>query len=47
MPWPNYAQMTDEDLKAVFAFLRTIPPIHNQVPLPREPITPESVAAGG
>lgn len=32
MPWPVYANMTDEDLKSVFAFLRTIPPIHNQVP---------------
>jgi mono/diheme cytochrome c family protein len=32
MPWPGYAQMTDEDLKAVFAYLRSIPPIHNRVP---------------
>jgi mono/diheme cytochrome c family protein len=32
MPWPAYAQMTDEDLKAMYAYLRTIPPIKNQVP---------------
>lgn len=32
MPWPSYARMTDEDLKAVFAYLRSIPPIHNRVP---------------
>lgn len=32
MPWPNVAQMTDEDLKSLYAFLRTIKPIHNQVP---------------
>jgi hypothetical protein len=37
MPWQNYARMTDEDLKAIYAFLRTIPPIHNRVPQPVEP----------
>jgi mono/diheme cytochrome c family protein len=32
MPWFNLAKMTDQDLKAIYAYLRTIPPIHNQVP---------------
>lgn len=32
MPWHNYAQMSDEDLKAVFAFLKSLPPIKNEVP---------------
>jgi mono/diheme cytochrome c family protein len=32
MPWQDFKQMTDEDLKAVYAFLRTVPAIHNQVP---------------
>ena len=32
MPWPLIRQMTDEDLKSIFAYLRTIPPIHNEVP---------------
>jgi mono/diheme cytochrome c family protein len=32
MPWPAYSHMTDEDLKAVFAYLQTIPPIKNKVP---------------
>ena len=32
MPWPWYAKFTDEDLKAIFAYLRTIPPVHNRVP---------------
>jgi mono/diheme cytochrome c family protein len=31
MPWPVYAKMTDEDLKAVFAYLRTIQPVKNFV----------------
>jgi len=37
MPWPVYRNMTDDDLKSVFAYLQTIPPIHNQVPLPLPP----------
>ena len=32
MPWMNVAQMTDQDLDAVFAYLRSIPPIKNRVP---------------
>jgi hypothetical protein len=32
MPWPSYAQMTDSDLGALFACLRSITPIENQVP---------------
>ncbi len=34
MPWFNYGKMTDEDLKAVFAYLRQIPAIKNKVPDP-------------
>ena len=34
MPWQFFKSMTDEDLKAVFAYLRTLPPVKNQVPLP-------------
>jgi mono/diheme cytochrome c family protein len=32
MPWQTYRNLTDEDLKAVFAYLRSIPPIVNRVP---------------
>lgn len=32
MPWFNYAKMTDEDLRSVYAYLRTIKPVKNQVP---------------
>jgi mono/diheme cytochrome c family protein len=32
MPWVALNSLTDEDLKAVFAYLRTIPPIKNRVP---------------
>jgi hypothetical protein len=37
MPWQNIGQLTDDDLKALFAYLRSIPPIHNQVPTYLEP----------
>jgi len=31
MPWPMLRNMTDEDLKAVFAYLRTLKPVHHRV----------------
>lgn len=37
MPWPMYRQATDEDLRAIFAYLQSIPPIRNRVPLPLDP----------
>jgi mono/diheme cytochrome c family protein len=41
MPIPVYNHMSDEDLEAVFAYLRTVPPIKNRVP---EPWAPPSAA---
>ena len=41
MPWFNYKNMTDEDLKAVWAYLRSIPAVKNQVPLP---VLPQAAA---
>ncbi len=35
MPWPSYTQLTDADLKAIFAYLRTVKPIRNIPPPPR------------
>jgi len=37
MPWPQYRNATDEDLSAIFAYLRSIPPIRNHVPQPIDP----------
>jgi mono/diheme cytochrome c family protein len=37
MPWQSLAAMTDNDLKAVFAYLQTLKPVANTVP---EPIPP-------
>jgi hypothetical protein len=38
MPWQNYGKMTDDDLKAVFAYLRQIPPVKNKPPDPLPPL---------
>ncbi len=40
MPWPAYRNATDADLKAVFAYLRSLPPVSNRVPQPLEPPAP-------
>jgi mono/diheme cytochrome c family protein len=32
MPWQNFRNLSDEDLKSVYAYLRSIKPIHNEVP---------------
>lgn len=37
MPWPNFAKMTDEDLKAIFAYLKSTKPVRNVVPAPIPP----------
>ena len=31
MPWASYAKMTEEDLKAIYAYLRTVPPVKNKI----------------
>jgi mono/diheme cytochrome c family protein len=37
MPWQAYGQMNDDELKAIWAYLRTIPPINNRIPDPTPP----------
>jgi hypothetical protein len=37
MPWPNFKDISDEDLQAIFAYLKSLPPINNQVPAPIPP----------
>jgi Cytochrome c len=38
MPWVMYRNMTDEELKAIFAYLKSTKPIKNKVPPPTPPI---------
>ena len=46
MPWPNLAKMTDDDLRALFAYLQSIPPIENHVPDAVLAPPPEAPTAG-
>jgi mono/diheme cytochrome c family protein len=42
MPWQWARLMTDEDLKSIYAYLRTIPPVKNRIP---DPVAPEDLQA--
>lgn len=42
MPWQSLAGLTDEDLKAILAYLKSLPPINNQVP---DPVTPNMIGS--
>ncbi|HEX7357992.1 MAG TPA: c-type cytochrome [Ignavibacteriaceae bacterium] len=46
MPWQTIGQMTDQDLKAIYAYLKTIQPIHNEVPQPTPPDKMQEMLAG-
>ncbi|MCC6723488.1 MAG: diheme cytochrome c-553 [Saprospiraceae bacterium] len=37
MPWQNYVGMSDDDLSAIFAYLKSIPAVKNVVPAPVPP----------
>ena len=41
MPWQVIGQKTDEDLKAIYAYLRSLKPISNKVP---DPVPPTKLA---
>lgn len=36
MPWFVYKNMNDEDLTSIFAYLKTVRPVENVVPIPRQ-----------
>ena len=42
MPWPMYRNASDEDLRAIFSYLKSTAPVQNRVPAP---IGPNSMAA--
>jgi len=37
MPWQGIGMMTDQDLKCVYTYLKSLKPIHNEVPQPIPP----------
>ncbi len=36
MPWQDYGRLSDEQLKAIFAYLQSIKPVKNKVPDPNK-----------
>ncbi len=34
MPWANFSKLSDDDLKSIYAYLKTVKPVHNIVPQP-------------
>lgn len=43
MPWEGVAKFTDEDLTAIYTYLKTVPAISNRVPAP---VPPNELATG-
>ncbi len=39
MPWQDFRSMTDDELKAVFSYLKSTKPIHNIVPQAEPPVS--------
>ena len=44
MPWPYFSNMSDDELKAIYAFLQSIPAVRNPVPEPLPPPAPPAAA---
>ncbi len=42
MPWEQYRNFPDEDINAIFAYLKTLKPVNNVVPLPIPPPAAET-----
>jgi mono/diheme cytochrome c family protein len=42
MPWESFSRMTDDDLRAIDRYLRSVPPVHNDT---GEPVRPLEVAS--
>lgn len=44
MPWDNYRNLSDNDLKSIFAYLKTTVPVSNRVPQPMSPAEVKQMA---
>lgn len=40
MPWPQFSILKDDDIKAIYTYLKSTTPVHNVVPAP---ISPEEI----
>jgi Cytochrome c. len=43
MPWPSLGHLTDDELKAIFAYLKSTKPVVNMVPPPSPPVAPHKM----
>jgi hypothetical protein len=41
MPWGSFRNLNDEDLRSIYAYLRTVAPVHNRVPEPLPRTAPD------
>jgi len=46
MPYFNLGRLSDEDIRSVFAYLQSLPPVKNRVPQPIDPPEPGSANGG-
>lgn len=44
MPWQNFAKLKDQDIRAIFAYLKSTKPVENRVPAPVAPNELNSLA---
>jgi hypothetical protein len=44
MPWDNYRNLPDDDLKSIFAYLKSTPPVSNRVHEPFSPVEVQELA---
>lgn len=47
MPWQGYSQLSDDELKAIFAYLQSVPPVENAIPAAVMAGPPPGAAPGG
>jgi hypothetical protein len=47
MPWGAFRNFSDEDLRSIYAYLKTVPPVHNRVPEPLPPPGPAGILRSG
>ena len=47
MPWHAFAELTEDDAKAIAAFLQNLAPASNRIPGPFKPGDKVSTVAGG
>jgi mono/diheme cytochrome c family protein len=46
MPYFNLGKLSDEDIRSVFAYLQSLPPVKNRVPQPIDPPEPGTTGGG-